>query len=321
MFKKAERKKAKLRLGIAGTSGSGKTWSALEIATGMGGKIAMIDTESGRGELYGQEFDYDVLRLDSPYSPERYIEAIRAAEAGGYETLIIDSLSHAWAMEGGILSIAEKSGGSFTTGWRQATPKHNQLVEAIITSGLHVIITLRTKTEYVIETNSKGKPEPKKVGMAPIQREGLEYEFTVFMDISQDHHAHITKDNTRLFDQQSIIPTKKMGERLIEWLNTGKDELASSTKLLDGYLRQISSAQSLEDLKAIIVSANETDIRHIPDLRNKLIAAKDERKKEIENAQFLDELDADTTNPPTTSADNSQYYTAKELLKLVEQAV
>lgn len=263
MFRKAERKKAKLRLGISGPSGGGKTWSALEIAFGMttGDKIFFIDTESGRGELYqGLQskydsniiFDYQYCRLDAPYSPERYIEAIKDAERNGCEVLIIDSLSHAWAGEGGVLSIVDKAGGQFQNGWKIGTPKQNALVDTIITSKMHVIAGLRAKTEYVTELNDKGKYAPRKIGLAPIQRDQLEYEFTVFMSMSHDNIAHVTKDNSGLYNQEFIKPSPDMGKKLMKWLNTGSDfreKFANET--LPDILNKIHDAESTNELRDI----------------------------------------------------------------------
>lgn len=245
-IRKAERKQAKLRLGIAGTSGSGKTWSALEIATGMGGKIGMIDTESGRGELYGEDFEYDIIRLEAPFSPARYVEAIKTFERSGYNILIIDSLSHAWSGDGGVLSIVDKAGGQFQSGWKIGTPQQNLLIDTLINSPLHIITTLRVKTEYVVEKNEKGKNEPRKIGLAPIQRDQLEYEFTLFMTVSQDHIAHVTKDNTKLFDQQFIKPSKEMGISLIAWLNTGLD---AGSIILKESLEEIDKCDDLLHLR------------------------------------------------------------------------
>lgn len=229
MFRKAERKQAKLRLCLAGPSGSGKTYSSIKIAQGLGGKIAMIDTEHGSGELYAHLTNYDVVTLDAPYSPERYIACIKEAEKAEYAVLIIDSLSHAWSGEGGILEMvdksakASKSGNSYTA-WRDVTPWHNKLVEAILTSNLHIITTMRTKTEYVIETNEKGKSTPRKVGMAPVQRDGMEYEFTAVLDLSIDGHFYsASKDRTGLFDGKPDLPSEKTGKVLLEWLNSGLD--------------------------------------------------------------------------------------------------
>lgn len=289
IFKKAERKRAKLRLGISGISGSGKTWSALEIATGMGGKIAMIDTESGRGELYGEDFDYDVMQITVPYSVEKYIHAIKQSEALGYDILIIDSMSHAWMGEGGVLSVVDNAGtNKFTSGWKVGTPKQNALVDAIISSKLHIIFTMRSKADYVLETNSNGKQQPRKVGMAPVQREGLEYECTLYMDMSQEHIAFVSKDNTKIYkDNQYVKPSKEMGQKLIEWLNSGKtqEEIieAEKNELLD-LIQSIKVADNLEDLKITYSDAvkkfhgNEAAI-------NDLVAAKDERKYELSGAQ------------------------------------
>lgn len=287
-FQKAERKKAKLRLGISGISNSGKTWSALEIATGMGGKIAMIDTESGRGELYGEDFDYDVMQLGAPYTPAKYIAAIKEAEALGYDILIIDSLSHAWVGEGGVLSMVDKvEGNKFTNGWKIATPKQNALVDAIIHSKLHVIFTMRTKSEYVLETDNKGKQVPKKVGMAPVQRDGLEYECTFYLEMYADHTAYISKDNTKLYkdNQHGVTPSKEMGQKLIEWLNSGKSqeevEQEGYNRTLSSILDRINGVGTMEDLKTTF-----TDLWHTykqdKKLSEELVAAKEQRKLELE---------------------------------------
>lgn len=290
-FKKAERKKAKLRLGISGISGSGKTWSALEIATGMGGKIAMIDTESGRGELYGEDFEYDVMQISVPYSVEKYIHAIRQSEQLGYDILIIDSLSHAWVGEGGVLSVVDNAGtNKFTSGWKVGTPKQNALVDAIISSKLHIIFTMRSKAEYVLETNSNGKQQPRKVGMAPVQREGLEYECTVYMDMSQEHIAFVSKDNTKLYkDNQYVKPTKEMGQKLIEWLNSGKslEEIKAAEQEKEKFelslmISAIKGAVDMEELK----NKYESTVKHYRGNEaavNDLIAAKEERKYELAN--------------------------------------
>jgi hypothetical protein len=292
-IRKAERKKAKLRLGISGPSGSGKTWSALEIAKGMGGKVGMIDTEAGRGELYGSDFDYDIIRLEAPYSPDRYIEAIKTFEKAGYDTLIIDSLSHAWVGEGGVLSIVDKAGSnSFTQGWKVGTPKQNALIDALVNSKMHIITTLRVKTEYVVEKNDRGKAEPRKVGLAPVQRDGLEYEFTVFMDISnQDHIAHITKDNTKMFDQQFIKPSTEMGEKLMEWLNTGISEQEAFVKnKLPEILAHIAETESASELKEYFIKVYRDYQELYTEEFKAITAAKDARREELMETE-LDKID------------------------------
>lgn len=224
-FRKAERRKAKLRLGLVGPAGSGKTYGALLIAMGLGGKIALIDTENGSGDLYAHLGNYDVCTLDAPYTVQKYLTAIDEAERAGYDVLIIDSLSHAWAGEGGLLDqqgkIADSGRGNSYTAWRQVTPWHNKLVEAMLTSKCHIIATMRAKTEYVQEKNDKGKTEIKKVGMAPVQRDGMDYEFGVVFDLDVNHNATVSKDRTSLFDGQIFRPSQKTGEALKNWLESG----------------------------------------------------------------------------------------------------
>jgi hypothetical protein len=300
LIRKAERKKAKLRLGISGTSGSGKTWSALEIAKGMGGKIGMIDTEAGRGELYGNDFDYDIIRLDAPYSPDRYIEAMKAFEKAGYDILIIDSLSHAWVGEGGVLSIVDRAGSDkFTSGWKTATPMQNALVDALITSKMHIITTLRVKTEYIIEMNSKGKNAPKKVGMAPVQRDGLEYEFTVFMDMNGDGHiAHVTKDNTKMFDQQYIKPSADMGAKLMEWLNTGIDvkDYFKST-VIPQLLENIADTHDEVELREVYTKMWKSYQASYPEEFKMITEAKEKHKSVLAQFERIAERNVATNVP------------------------
>lgn len=226
-FRKAERKKAKARIGLAGPAGSGKTYSALLMAFGLGEKVAMIDTENGSGDLYAHLGDYDILTVSAPFTPDKYITAIKAAEEAGYGTVIIDSLSHAWAGEGGLLDmqgkIADSGKGNSYTAWRSITPKHNALVEAILQSKCHIIGTMRSKMDYVQQANN-GRTEIKKVGLAPIQRDGMEYEFTVFLELGQDHNCTATKDRTSIFDGKIFIPSIETGKVLTGWLNSGVEE-------------------------------------------------------------------------------------------------
>lgn len=227
MFRKAQRRAAKLRLALVGPSGSGKTYSALMVAKGLGGRVALVDTERGSGELYSHLLDYDAAQLDPPFSPEKYIQAIRMAEQAGYDILIIDSLSHAWTGEGGVLDMhdrASKSVRNSFAAWREVTPQHNALVDAILGSNCHVIVTMRTKTAYEI-TNENGKTKVAKVGLAPVQRDGLEYEFTLVMDLSVEGHiANASKDRTGLFDGQHIVPSEDTGKSLKGWLEGGSPE-------------------------------------------------------------------------------------------------
>lgn len=234
-IRKAERRKAKLRLGIVGASGSGKTYTALLLALGLGGKIGLIDTEHGSGELYADLGNYDVISLQAPYEAQKYLDAIKAFETAKYDVIIIDSLTHAWAGEGGLLDkqgSLEASGrykNSFAT-WRDITPLHNKLIEAMLKSPAHIIGTMRSKQEYVLEQNDKGKAIPRKVGMAPVQRDGMDYEFTVVFDLSDTHYAKTSKDRTGLFDSKNFIPGVETGKMLAAWLNSGADALPPPAK-------------------------------------------------------------------------------------------
>lgn len=229
MFKKAERKRSKLRLALCGPSGSGKTYSALQMAFGMGGKVALIDTENGSASLYSHLGEFDVCEIAPPFSVQKYIEAIKGAEQAGYDVLVVDSLTHAWAGQGGLLeevdkrSASSKSHNSYAA-WRDVTPMHNRLVDTILQSKLHMIVTMRSKTAYEMEKDANGKVAPVKKGMAPIQRDGLEYEFTVVLDLdNQKHVAEAGKDRTGLFDGKVFVPTQETGKELIEWLDSGAE--------------------------------------------------------------------------------------------------
>lgn len=256
-FRKAERKKAKLRLALCGPAGSGKTYSALLIAQGLApeGRIALLDTERGSGELYSDLTPYDVATLAPPFSPERYIDLIEGAGAAGYQVLIIDSLSHAWEGEGGCLELhdrataASRSGNSYTA-WREVTPQHNALVEAMLQSPCHVVATMRSKTAYELSDDGNGKKKPIKVGLAPVQRPGMEYEFTVVLDLSVERHiATATKDRTSLFDGRHWVPTAKTGEVLREWLESGSDPIDASRNLLAMLTAQVDRIQAVPHLE------------------------------------------------------------------------
>lgn len=229
-FRKAERKKAKLKIGLSAPSGAGKTYSALLIAYGMCGdwsKIAVIDTENGSAELYSDFGEYSVCSIAPPFTPKKYIDSIHEAVEAGFKVLIIDSLSHAWSGEGGLLDMQDKAAkasrsGNTYTAWREVTPEHNRLVDAILQSDIDVIVTTRAKADYVL-VDDNGKKTPKKVGLAPVFREGLEYELTVFFDLSQEHIATPSKDRTKLFDGQNFKPTVDTGKALAQWREEGKE--------------------------------------------------------------------------------------------------
>ncbi len=245
LIRKAQRKVTKARVGITGPSGSGKTLSALLMGFGMTGdwdKVGLIDTENKSADLYAETMkagihipEFPKIDLDPPYTTEKYIEAIKAFEEYGVDVVIIDSLSHAWAGEGGLLEqkdqVAKVGGKNSYTAWAEMTPKQNKMVEAILKAKCHVITTMRSKTEYVLEANDKGKQVPRKVGMAPVQRDGLEYEFTMVVDLTADHIATVSKDRTGIFDGQYFTPSVETGQTLLEWLESG-EKLISKDSLV-----------------------------------------------------------------------------------------
>lgn len=225
-LKKAERKKAKIRLGLSGASGFGKTYSALLIAKGLVGewdKIALIDTENGSGELYSDLGDYNVITLEAPYSPERYIEAIKVCEKSGMECIIVDSITHEWDGKGGCLDIQNQLGGRYQD-WAKVTPRHDAFIQSILTSSSHVITTVRRKQDYEMIDNN-GKKSVQKVGTKEVTREGFEYELTMNLEIVNDKHlAKASKDRTGLFmGLPEFVPSEETGKKIKEWCESGSD--------------------------------------------------------------------------------------------------
>lgn len=249
-FTRAARQKAKLRLALTGPSGSGKTYSALLLAKGIGGNIACIDTERGSASLYEHIVPFDVLDLPPPYAPERYIKAIKAAEEAGYNVLIIDSITHEWSGVGGCLELVDeiaraKYKGNSWSAWNDVTPRHRALLDAILQSSMHVIVTMRSKTETA-QVEENGRKKVAKLGMKAEQRDGFEYEMTVVLDITHDgHFATASKDRTGLFTDQDPRPiTEETGQSLLAWLESGAD--APDMKAI---LHGIATAATEESLK------------------------------------------------------------------------
>jgi hypothetical protein len=226
-FKKAVKTKSWLRLAIDGVSGSGKTFTAIAVGTGMaevlGGRVALIDTEHGSAALYADRFDFDTLDL-LRFQIEDYIDALNAASAAQYPIVIIDSTSHAWdALVERVERIAnQKYGGNTFRAWGEGTPLQKKLIEAMLNYPGHIIVTCRSKTEYSVDKDEKGKTTVKKVGTAAVQRQGFEYEFTMAMTMDANHVGLVTKDRTSKFQDQFIEkPGKELGKQLIAWLNEG----------------------------------------------------------------------------------------------------
>jgi hypothetical protein len=236
-FVKAMKKQAKGRLALIGVSGGGKTWTALEFAkvlAGPSGNVALIDTENASASKYADTFAFDTNILTS-FTPQSYINAIHEAETAGYDVLVIDSLSHAWAGKDGVLAMVDnatarsKSGNAFASGWREVTPQHNALVDALVQCKCHLIVTMRSKTEWVIE-EVNGKKVPRKLGLAPVQRDGLEYEFDVVGDIDGEHKWIISKSRCpALADGVFIKPGADVATKFRDWLSDGTPVLTPAS--------------------------------------------------------------------------------------------
>jgi hypothetical protein len=229
-FQKATRQSVKARIALSGPSGSGKTMTGLALCAGLadGGKVAVIDTEHGSASLFADRFDFDVLELGPPFDPARYVASIRAAEQEGYAAILVDSMSHAWFAEGGVLDIVDKAkarmGGSSFAAWSHGTPKQNALIDAVVNCRAHIVVTMRSKQEYVQEKGSDGKTSIRKVGLAPIQRDGVEYEFTLFGELTIDHQLLITKARALegLQDVAVEKPGPEFGRRVLAELQNGQ---------------------------------------------------------------------------------------------------
>ena len=227
MFKKAEKSGIWLKLAITGPSGSGKTTAALRLARGLldglygAGKerIAVIDTENRSASLYADKYDFDVSDIEPPFDDaDKFTDAINAAIGLGYKALIIDSASHVWE---GVLEFKDKldkgSRANSFTNWREAGDRFKKVISLILQSDIHVICCMRSKMEYVVEQNDKGKQIPRKVGLAPIMRDGIEYEFSAVLDLDLSHNASASKDRTRIFDGKVFEITEKTGDALARW--------------------------------------------------------------------------------------------------------
>jgi hypothetical protein len=222
-IRKARRSATKLRLLLTGPSGSGKTWGALQIAKGLGGKTVVIDTEEGSSDLYDHLHEFDVIDLRPPFTPERYIEAITAAEAAGYEVIIVDSVTHCWSGTGGCLELLEEIAkaqfrGNTWSAFSVITPRWRAFVDKLLRSSAHIVCSGRSKTETA-QVDDHGKKKVAKLGMKLEARDGLEFEFTTVLDVIHDgHYATVSKDRTGVFAGDPKPITPETGKRLAAWL-------------------------------------------------------------------------------------------------------
>lgn len=266
---KAERKQAVIKMGLQGVSGSGKTYSALLLAKGLvkdWNKVAVIDSENHSADLYAHLGEYNVLNITPPFPPAKYIEAISLCEEAGMEVIIVDSISHEWDGAGGIIDLHSNMMGNSFTNWGKVTPMHNSFVNKILQSPCHIIATIRSKQDYVL-TERNGKMVPEKVGLKGVTRDGMDYEFTILLELNQKHNASVSKDRTGLFsDKPEFVITEATGERINTWCLSG-------IKLSDIEV-QIDQCTNLDGLRFIM--------KKYPEYRTKIEPSIFRRKSQIE---------------------------------------
>lgn len=265
-LRKATRQKTKLRVGLAGPAGSGKTYSALLLASGMAdwSKIALIDTENGRGDLYAHLGGYNVLTLVAPFTPERYIAAIAECEKAGMEVIIIDSISHEWEGKGGCLESNEivaqtRCKGNTWAAWRFTTPRHQNFLQAILTSSCHVITTARSKTKTEMDEVTK---KVKKLGLEPITRGGFDYEVTLHFCLEREgHYAIADKDNTEMYlDKDPIVITPEVGKAIKEWCEMGVEPISPPVEPIEVVEKPVEEKKPVLDVSP---PAFEDEVDHV----------------------------------------------------------
>jgi len=261
-FTKAVRSQRKLRAAIDGPSGAGKTYTMLRLAhamkaTGLCSRIALIDTENNSASLYageapdGEPWEFDTLNLKQ-FSPDQFTSAIKTAAREGYDCVVVDSLSHAWVGSGGALDLVDQKGGNKFTAWKDVTPLHRGMIDAIIQSPIHVLCTMRSKTEYVLE-DVDGKKVPRRIGVAPVQREGMEYEFDIYVSTDWTHQLKVTKSRCSPMNAATTIkagPT--FWKPLFDWMasaapvNTAPQR--SSRDVADSLIKEIDRISGVDAL-------------------------------------------------------------------------
>lgn len=285
-LEQASRKKVKIKCALQGPSGSGKTKSALYIAYGLCGnwsKIAVIDTENKSSELYSDVGNFKVLHLTPPFTPERYIQALNVCVQAGIEVVIVDSLTHEW--EAILDEHGNMLGNSFTN-WSKITPRHNAFVNALLQADVHIIGTIRAKQDYVL-ADKNGKMVPEKVGLKGVQRDGMDYEFTIVFDLGVNLQAKVSKDRTQLFfGKPEFIPTVQTGQEILKWCNEGKE--VSQKDKVNEIVSRIRSCMTIEQLNDLYSSS--------PGHQSALQAEFSNRKKEILLANQVEQPSKSTLN-------------------------
>ena len=239
---KAVREKIAVKIALMGPSGSGKSYSALRLATGMleemkktgtdvgtNGRILFANTEGSRGRYYANEFDYDIVDLVPPYAPEQFTELINYAVEEKYAILIIDSTSAEWEGKGGCLELQQQAGGRYQD-WKLITPRHDKFIDTMQYSPIHIIATMKGKDQYEVDKDERGRTAVKKLGVGAKQRDGFEYYFTTTFNIDvTSHMAKCEKDNTHIFENEGYtILSEDFGKKIIKWANSSDVEATSA---------------------------------------------------------------------------------------------
>lgn len=272
-LRQSRRSSAKIKMALQGSAGSGKTYSALLLAKGLLGgsmdKVALIDTENGSGDLYADLGNYNVLGLDAPFSPESYIEAIDVCLKAGMQVIIIDSMSHCWDF---LLDVHSKMPGNSFTNWSKITPRQNSFIQKILSSPAHIIATMRVKQDYVLNQKN-GKMVPEKVGLKAVQRNDVDYEFTIVFDLDIAHGARASKDRTGLFaDKPEFVINSATGKKIKQWCQNGNpDELSS---LID----QIKKIDKVEGLRIFYKSHPQHQEKILPHLNERKLQLTQEQE-------------------------------------------
>lgn len=291
--KKAKREKIYVKVALMAPSGGGKTYGALRLATGMAeeikketgkdARILMANTEAKRGYYYANEFDYDIVDIEAPHNPEKYVDLIDFAVQEGYSILIIDSSSHEWEGKGGCLELHQQAGGQYQS-WKSVSPRHNRFISAIADSPIHIIATMRGKDQYEVTKDDRGKTNIQKLGVGAKQRDGFEYEFTcTFLIDQKTNTAEVQKDNTHIFDKEGpTILSETHGKKIMQWANSGEgytpvvrreetatepeDELKALKKQIVTRCTELGGTKNtemMEMLKTFVPSGNPNQIRDI----------------------------------------------------------
>lgn len=271
-LRQSERKQAKIKMALQGSAGSGKTMSALLLAKGIVddySKVAIVDSEHGSADLYAHLGNYNVLTLEAPFSPEKYIKAIDICVKSGMKIIILDSISHSWEY---LLEYHSKMAGNSFTNWGKITPLQNALVNKILQTPVHFIATMRTKQDYVLNQKN-GRYVPEKVGLKAVQRNDLDFEFTLVFDIDIKHNAVASKDRTNLFSTKPEFTISEGTGRIIKkWCESG---VKPTDNALKSILSEVETCTTLEGLRHIYSKYPQHQIQ----IKDAVL----KRKAEIEN--------------------------------------